>query len=139
MPHGGPASRDQWGFDWLTQFFVNRGYAVLQPNYRGSTGYGDDWFNDNAWHSWKTAIGDVNDAGRWLVKQGIADPAKLAIVGWSHGGYAALQSNVLDPALFHAVVAVAPVTDLGLLRAAHTGYVTRSDERRVGKECVSTC
>src|SRR3546814_2287120 len=42
MPHGGPASRDQWGFDWLTQFFVNRGYAVLQPNYRGSTGYGDD-------------------------------------------------------------------------------------------------
>src|SRR3546814_12721717 len=109
MPHGGPASRDQWGFDWLTQFFVNRGYAVLQPNYRGSTGYGDAWFNDNAWHSWKTAIGDVNDAGRWLVKQRIAGPAKRALVRWSSGGYAALQSNVPDPALYPAVVPVAQV------------------------------
>ncbi len=122
MPHGGPASRDEWGFDWLTQFFVNRGYAVLQPNYRGSTGYGDDWFNDNAWHSWKTAIGDVDDAGKWLIAQGIADPERLAIVGWSYGGYAALQSNVLDPDLFHAVVAIAPVTDLGMLRDEHKGY-----------------
>src|SRR3546814_10959030 len=113
MPHGGPASRDQWGFDWLTQFFVNRGYAVLQPNYRGSTGYGDDWFNYNAWHSWTTAIGDVNDAGRWLVKQGIADSAKLAIVGWSYGGYAAVQPTVLASAPFHEVAAVAPVTALG--------------------------
>ena len=116
MPHGGPASRDQWGFDWLVQFFANRGYAVLQPNYRGSTGYGDAWFEDNGFHSWKTAIGDVNDAGRWLVKQGIADPAKLAIVGWSYGGYAALQANVVDPDLFKAAVAIAPVTDLGMLR-----------------------
>ncbi len=123
MPHGGPASRDVWGFDWLVQFFANRGYAVFQPNYRGSTGYGDAWFEDNGFRSWKIAIGDVNDAGHWLVKQGIADPARLAIVGWSYGGYAALQSNVLDPALFHAVVAVAPVTDLGMLRDEHKGYI----------------
>ena len=116
MPHGGPAARDEWGFDWLAQFFVARGYAVLQPNYRGSSGYGQDWFQDNGFRSWKTAIGDVNDAGRWLVKEGIADPKKLAIVGWSYGGYAALQSNVVDPGLFKAVVAIAPVTDLGLLR-----------------------
>lgn len=125
MPHGGPASRDEWGFDWLVQFFVNRGYAVLQPEYRGSTGYGDEWFNDNGFHSWKTAIGDVNDAGHWLVKQGIADPSKLAIVGWSYGGYAALQSNVLDPDLFKAVVAVAPVTDLGLLRGQQKGFISQ--------------
>ncbi|CAN5344765.1 S9 family peptidase [soil metagenome] len=122
MPHGGPASRDRWGFDWLAQFFVNRGYAVLQPNYRGSSGYGQEWFRDNGWKSWKVAIGDVNDAGRWLVAQGIADPAKLAIVGWSYGGYAALQSNVLDPALFKAVVAIAPVTDLGELKGESQGY-----------------
>jgi dipeptidyl aminopeptidase/acylaminoacyl peptidase len=122
MPHGGPASRDDWGFDWLAQFFVNRGYAVIQPNYRGSSGYGQGWFQKNGFKSWKTAIGDVNDAGRWLVKQGIANPKKLAIVGWSYGGYAALQSNVLDPDLFKAAIAIAPVTDLGALRSEIPAY-----------------
>jgi dipeptidyl aminopeptidase/acylaminoacyl peptidase len=115
MPHGGPSSRDYWGFDWLPQYFAARGYAVLQPNYRGSAGYGSAWYQQNGFKSWRTAIGDVNDAGRWLVAQGIADPAKLGIFGWSYGGYAALQSNVLDPGLFRAVVAVAPVTDLSRL------------------------
>lgn len=122
MPHGGPAARDEWGFDWLAQFFVNRGYAVIQPNYRGSTGYGQEWFQENGFKSWKVAIGDVADAGRWLVSEGIADPAKLAIVGWSYGGYAALQSNVVDPDLFKAVVAIAPVTDLTMLRAERLGF-----------------
>lgn len=122
MPHGGPASRDEWGFDWLSQFFAARGYAVIQPNYRGSSGYGQDWFKDNGFKSWKIAIGDVNDAGRWLVKQGIADPAKLAIVGWSYGGYAALQSQVVDPDLFKAAIAIAPVTDLGQLRGEIAAY-----------------
>lgn len=125
LPHGGPASRDQWGFDWLVQFFANRGFAVIQPEYRGSTGYGDEWLNDNGFHSWKTAIGDVADAGRYLVKQGIVDPAKLAIVGWSYGGYAALQANVLDPDLFKAVVAIAPVTDLGVLRDQQKGFISQ--------------
>jgi dipeptidyl aminopeptidase/acylaminoacyl peptidase len=122
MPHGGPDSRDEWGFDWLAQFFANRGYAVLQPNFRGSTGYGQAWFNKNGFQSWQTAIGDVNDGGRWLIKQGIADPAHLAIVGWSYGGYAALQSAVLDANLFKAIVAVAPVTDLETLRQEHQGF-----------------
>jgi len=106
----------------LAQFFANRGYAVLQPNFRGSTGYGEAYFNKNGFHSWQTAIGDINDGGRWLVKQGIADPAHLAIVGWSYGGYAALQSAVLDPNLFKAIVAVAPVTDLETLRQEHSGF-----------------
>jgi acetyl esterase/lipase len=112
MPHGGPSARDEWGFDWLAQYFAQRGYAVIQPNYRGSAGYGEAWFKNNGFQSWRTAIGDVNDAGRWLAREGIADPAKLAIVGWSYGGYAALQSGVLDPDLYKAVVAIAPVTDL---------------------------
>lgn len=115
MPHGGPSARDEWGFDWMVQFFVARGYAVLQPNYRGSSGYGEAWFGKNGFQAWPTAIGDVNDAGRWLQAEGV--PAdKLAIVGWSYGGYAALQSQVVDPALFKAVVAIAPVTDLEALR-----------------------
>jgi dipeptidyl aminopeptidase/acylaminoacyl peptidase len=116
MPHGGPGSRDEWGFDWLAQYFAARGFAVLQPNFRGSAGYGLAWFQKNGFQSWRTAIGDVDDAGRWLLSQGIAVPDKLAIVGWSYGGYAALQSSVLDPGLFKAVVAIAPVTDLESLR-----------------------
>ena len=119
MPHGGPSARDEWGFDWFSQFFASRGYAVLQPNFRGSTGYGDQWFHSNGFHSWPIAIGDVLDAGRWLVKEGIADPNKLGIVGWSYGGYAALQSAVVDHSVFKAVVAVAPVTDLATLAEDH--------------------
>ena len=116
MPHGGPEARDVWGFDWWAQFFAAEGYAVIQPNFRGSAGYGQDWFKDNGFKSWKIAIGDVNDAGKWLVSEGIANPSKLAIVGWSYGGYAALQSSVYEPDLFKAVIAVAPVTDLAQLK-----------------------
>jgi dienelactone hydrolase len=116
LPHGGPSARDEWGFDWLSQYYAARGFAVLQPNFRGSSGYGDAWFKDNGFKSWRTAIGDVNDAGKWLIAQGIADPKKLAIVGWSYGGYAALQAAVVNPGLFKAVVAVAPVTDLAALK-----------------------
>jgi len=122
MPHGGPSARDEWGFDWLAQYWANRGYAVLQPNFRGSEGYGDAWFENNGFQSWRTAIGDVTDSGKWLVEQGIADPKKLAIVGWSYGGYAALQSTVSQPDLFRAVIAIAPVTDLGWLKEDASGY-----------------
>jgi len=124
MPHGGPGARDEWGFDWLAQYFAARGYAVLQPNFRGSSGYGSAWYQKNGFQSWRVAIGDVNDAGRWLVSQGIANPAKLGIVGWSYGGYAALQSSVLDPGLFKAIVAIAPVTDLEKLRSEYSGYAS---------------
>jgi dienelactone hydrolase len=116
LPHGGPSARDEWGFDWLAQFLAHEGYAVLQPNYRGSTGFGDAWLQTNGFRSWRTSIGDVTAAGDWLTKQGIADPARLAIVGWSYGGYAALQSGVTEPDLFKAIVAIAPVTDLQLVK-----------------------
>ncbi|HEV7234069.1 MAG TPA: S9 family peptidase, partial [Sphingorhabdus sp.] len=124
MPHGGPSARDEWGFDWLAQYFAHQGFAVLQPNYRGSSGYGDGWYQRNGFQSWKSAISDVNDSGRWLVSEGIASPDKLAIVGWSYGGYAALQSAVLDPALFKAIVAIAPVTDLNRLKEEYRGYMS---------------
>lgn len=122
LPHGGPSARDEWGFDWLVQYFAARGYAVLQPNFRGSAGYGERWLRENGFKSWRTAIGDVLAAGRWLVSQGIADPGKLCVFGWSYGGYAALQSAVAEPALFKAVVAVAPVTDLELLKEEWRGW-----------------
>jgi dipeptidyl aminopeptidase/acylaminoacyl peptidase len=112
LPPGGQGARDEWGFDWLSQFFAARGFAVLQPNFRGNTGYAEAWFIKNGFQSWQVAIGDMVAAGHWLVSQGIADPAKLGIFGWGYGGYAALQSSVVEPTLFKAVVAVAPITDL---------------------------
>jgi dipeptidyl aminopeptidase/acylaminoacyl peptidase len=115
LPHGGPSARDEWGFDWLAQYWAARGYAVIQPNFRGSAGYGDAWFQQNGFKSWRTAVGDVADAGRYLLAQG-ADPKRLAIFGWSYGGYAALQAAAVEPDLFRAVVAVAPVTDLDRLK-----------------------
>lgn len=122
LPHGGPASRDQWGFDWLAQYLASRGYAVLQPEYRGSAGYGDSWLLHNGFKSWRTSIGDITASAKWLAAQGIADPNRLAILGWSYGGYAALQSAAIEPGLFKAVVAIAPVTDLDLLKQEATAY-----------------
>jgi len=128
MPHGGPGARDEWGFDFLSQFYAARGYAVLQPNFRGSTGYGEAWLQQDGFRSWPVAIGDVLDAGHWLVSQGIADPRKVGIVGWSYGGYAALQSAVVEPGFFKAVVAIAAVTDLQALKEEHRNW---SDFRMV--------
>jgi dipeptidyl aminopeptidase/acylaminoacyl peptidase len=123
LPHGGPSSRDEWGFDWLAQFLAARGYAVLQPEYRGSAGFGDVWLNENGFKNWRTSIGDITASAKWLSAQGIADPNKLAILGWSYGGYAALQSAVTEPSLYKAVVAIAPVTDLGLIKQESRNYV----------------
>ena len=125
LPHGGPSARDEWGFDWLPQFLAARGYAVVQPNYRGSDGYGDAWLAQNGFKGWKTSIGDVTASARYLVAQGIADPNRLAIVGWSYGGYAALQSAAVEPGLYKAVVAIAPVTDLEMTKKEAEGFTNR--------------
>lgn len=122
LPHGGPSSRDEWGFDWLSQFLAARGYAVIQPEYRGSAGFGDAWQNENGFKNWRTSIGDINAAAHYLASSGIADPNRIAIVGWSYGGYAALQSAETDPSLYKAVVAIAPVTDLELLKREAQNY-----------------
>ena len=116
LPHGGPAARDEWGFDWLPQFLAARGYAVIQPQYRGSAGYGDKWMNENGYRNWQASMADIAASTRWLASQGIADPNREAIVGWSYGGYAALMEAATDPSLYKAVVAIAPVTDLQLYK-----------------------
>jgi dipeptidyl aminopeptidase/acylaminoacyl peptidase len=132
LPHGGPSARDEWGFDWLAQYLAHQGYAVLQPNFRGSTGFGDAWLMENGFRNWKTSIGDITAAGKWLVAQG-ADPARLAIVGWSYGGYAALQSGVVEPGLFTRIVAVAPVTDLEQFKKDNRDYTSfRNVEDMIG-------
>ena len=131
LPHGGPSARDEWGFDWLAQFLAQRGYAVLQPNYRGSAGFGDEWLQENGFRGWRTSVGDIVDGGRWLLSEGKAAADRLAIVGWSYGGYAALQSSVVEPELFRAVVAIAPVTDMMLLKRDADGY---TNANLVGQE-----
>lgn len=133
MPHGGPESRDEWGFDWLVQYYAARGFAVIQPQFRGSFGFGENWLMGNAFRSWKAAVGDVADSGRWLVQQGIADPARLTILGWSYGGYAALQAQAIDPKLFKAVVAIAPVTDISdMLRRSRYSATYLEDRKMLG-------
>jgi dipeptidyl aminopeptidase/acylaminoacyl peptidase len=134
LPHGGPSARDEWGFDWIAQFLAARGYVVIQPNYRGSSGYGDEFQNGNALRNWQTAMADITDSARYLVDSGIAAKDRVAIVGWSYGGYAALQSAEMEPDMFKSVVAIAPVTDLGLLKSEAEGF-TNSE---IIKEMVGT-
>ncbi len=134
LPHGGPSARDEWGFDWLAQFLAYEGYAVIQPNFRGSSGYGDLWRQQNGFKSWRTSVGDVVAAGKWLVSENIADPAKIAILGWSYGGYAALQAGVVEPALFKALVAIAPVTDLEMIKKSARHFTNSAlVEKEIGE------
>jgi dipeptidyl aminopeptidase/acylaminoacyl peptidase len=124
LPHGGPSSRDEWGFDFLSQFLAARGYAVLQPEYRGSAGFGDQWLNENGFKNWRTSMSDIAASTKWLASQGIADPSREAIFGWSYGGYAALMEAETDPQLYKAVIAVAPVTDLAMLKDDAKAYTS---------------
>lgn len=133
MPHGGPSARDEWGYDWLVQYYAARGFAVLQPNYRGSSGFGDDWYVNNGFKDWALAMADINAGARWMASEGIADPARLAMVGWSYGGYAALQANIVAPELYKAIVAIAPVTDLEMLIDFNGPYARRFTRELVGE------
>ena len=112
LPHGGPESYDQMYFDWLAQYFSNRGYLVLQPNFRGSTGFGWD-FRQQGRGQWGGLMqDDISDGIHALVKNGYSDPDKVCIVGASYGGYAALAGGSFTPELYKCIIAFAPVTDL---------------------------
>ncbi|MFC1849668.1 alpha/beta fold hydrolase [candidate division CSSED10-310 bacterium] len=99
-PHGGPWHRDSWGFNPEVQFLANRGYAVLQMNFRGSTGYGRDFWTASFKQWGKTMQDDITDGVKWLIEQGIADPKKVGIYGASYGGYATLAGLVYTPDLY---------------------------------------
>jgi dipeptidyl aminopeptidase/acylaminoacyl peptidase len=111
-PHGGPWARDTWGFDPTVQWLANRGYAVLQPNFRGSTGYGKKFLNaaDREWGN--KMQHDLTDGTKWLVDQGVADPDRICIMGGSYGGYATLMGLVNDPDLYACGVDIVGVANL---------------------------
>lgn len=114
-PHGGPhGPRDEWRYDWRTQFMANRGYAVLQINFRGSGGYGQE-FEEAGHMNWGTSMqDDVTDATLWAVDQGIADRDRLCIFGGSYGGYASLQGVVREPDLYKCAIGYVGVYDMSL-------------------------
>jgi dipeptidyl aminopeptidase/acylaminoacyl peptidase len=99
-PHGGPWARDTWGFDPEVQFLANRGYAVFQVNFRGSTGYGKKFWEASFKQWGRTMQDDVSDGVAWLVREGVADPKRLAIYGGSYGGYATLAGVAFTPHLY---------------------------------------
>jgi dipeptidyl aminopeptidase/acylaminoacyl peptidase len=121
LPHGGPLAHDSLQFDWIAQFLANRGYVVLQPNFRGSSGYGIAFerAGDRQWG--RSMQDDVTDGAQWLIQQGIADATRMAIVGGSYGGYAALMGAVKTPDLFRCAVSLNGVSDLVALLTSDTG------------------
>lgn len=113
--HGGPLARDRWDYDADVQAMATRGYAVLQVNFRGSTGYGAQ-FADASQHEWGGKMqDDITDATRWAIAQGIADPRRICIFGASYGGYAALEGAVKEPDLYKCAIGYVGVYDLGMM------------------------
>jgi dipeptidyl aminopeptidase/acylaminoacyl peptidase len=128
LPHGGPEGRDTPGFDWWSQALASRGYAVLQPNFRGSEGFGWDFVKAGFGEWGKKMQTDLSDGVRDLAKQGIVDPKRVCVVGASYGGYAALAGATLDRGVYRCAVSVAGPSDLKKMllsvRDAHNGSMS---------------
>jgi dipeptidyl aminopeptidase/acylaminoacyl peptidase len=111
-PHGGPWARDRWGFNPEIQFLANRGYAVLQMNFRGSTGYGKKFW-ECSFKQWGLSMqNDITDGVKWLIEKGIADQDRIAIYGGSYGGFATLAGMTFTPDLYAAGVDYVGVSNL---------------------------
>lgn len=112
LPHGGPWAFDTLRYDYWAQFLANRGYAVMQPNFRGSTGYGVDFERKGEGQMGAAMQDDITDGMRWAVAQGIADPKRVCIMGASYGGYAAMWGVVKDPDLYRCSISIAGVASV---------------------------
>lgn len=129
LPHGGPHSHDTEGFDWWAQAFASRGYAVFQPNFRGSTNR-DIAFRKAGYGQWGRKMqSDLTDGIKALAAKGIVDPARACIVGASYGGYAALAGVTLEQGIYKCAVAVAPVADLSILTSQELREMGRGHAR----------
>jgi dipeptidyl aminopeptidase/acylaminoacyl peptidase len=139
LPHGGPAAHDLPQFDWLAQAFAVHGYAVFQPNFRGSTQRGAQFLRAGHGQWGRKMQTDISDGLAELVMQGIVDPKRACIVGASYGGYAALAGVTLQSGLYRCAVSYAGIADLGAYRdgemAASNGNATlgRNLDEELGK------
>jgi dipeptidyl aminopeptidase/acylaminoacyl peptidase len=125
LPHGGPWSRDSWGYSGFAQFLANRGYAVLQVNFRGSTGFGKKFLNlGNGQWGTGTMQHDLTDARQWLIERGHAAPRKVAIMGGSYGGYATLAGVAFTPELYAAGVDIVGPSNIVTLLSSIPPYWT---------------
>ncbi|HTU45064.1 MAG TPA: S9 family peptidase [Bryobacteraceae bacterium] len=115
FPHGGPWGRDMWGYSTFAQFFANRGYAVLQPNFRASTGYGKKFLNAGNGEWGRKMQDDITWGVKYLVAQGVVNSKRVGIAGGSYGGYAALAGVAFTPDVYAAAVAIVPPSDLVFL------------------------
>ncbi len=136
LPHGGPEARDYLAFNWWAQAYASRGYAVFQPNFRGSSDYGVAYFNAGLGQWGRKMQTDISDGVADLAKRGIVDPKRACIVGGSYGGYAALAGVTVQHGLYRCAVSVAGVADLsGMLAYAYkTSDGPQSSELRYWKE-----
>ncbi len=122
VPHGGPWGRDMWGYSGLTQFLANRGYAVLSPNFRGSTGYGKKFLNAGNGEWGRKMQDDITWGVKHLISEGIADPKRVGIMGGSYGGYATLAGVAFTPDLYTAGVDIVGPSNLTTLLDAIPPY-----------------
>jgi dipeptidyl aminopeptidase/acylaminoacyl peptidase len=132
MPHGGPWARVTWGYDAWTQFFANRGYAVLQPDFRGSEGFGKAFKNAGDRERGRKMQDDLTWGVKYLIGQGIADPKRIGIFGISYGGYATLAGVTFTPDLYAAAVDYNGTSNLLHLVQAQTGTSLKEYSERVG-------
>jgi dipeptidyl aminopeptidase/acylaminoacyl peptidase len=121
-PHGGPWARDRWGFNPQVQFLANRGYAVLQMNFRGSTGYGREFWTASFKQWGLTMQHDITDGVNWLIKEGIANPKKIGIYGASYGGYATLAGLAFTPDVYACGVDYVGVSNIFTLLETMPAY-----------------
>jgi dipeptidyl aminopeptidase/acylaminoacyl peptidase len=134
LPHGGPFLRDSWSFDPEVQFLASRGYAVLQPNFRGSTGYGRSFVERGYGQLGGGMVNDMEDGMDWLVREGIADRGRVCIMGSSYGGYAAMWGAMRSPDRYRCAISFAGPTDLrAMLRHDRRFFLARryARERRL--------
>lgn len=134
LPSAGPAkgaptvvllSESDEEIDYMTQFLAARGFAVMTPSFKDGVTSSFGWISRFGFETWRTPAGEINDAARWLIRTGVAAPDKIAVAGKAYGGYLALQSAVVDPDLFKAIIAFSAITDLKFVRDDVSQYANK--------------